>query len=252
MYMESNSFKELLIDLYNIYNPDKLSDIERIASQYNGREFDAVKTVYIKYNFRQSPSYDANLGTDKHVKNLIENYSQGNRILASDFINSEKQNQEKKKIDEQNKLAEEKRKQELQKQREEEEKRNKINEIQEKLNEQEKTVNQKLKESNEELKKELDKIKEELDKGASEFTNHQIIEIVERKCPFDIQLKFNFDPSDNIIIPDLNNFLYVSINQRVILKQKDGGIIGLEIVDILDDYITNSDQPVREIILEKK
>jgi len=250
--MESNRFKELLTDLYNIYNPDKLSDIERIVSQYNGREFDAIKTVYIKYNFRQSPSYDSNLGTDKHVKSLIENYSQGNRILALDFINNQKQNQEKKRIEEQNKLVQEKIKIELQKQIEEEEKKNKIKEIQEKINEQEKVVNQKLKESNEELKKELDKIKEELDKGVGEFTNHQIIEIVERKCPFDIQLKFNFESSDNIIVPDLNNFLYVSINQRVILKQKDGGIIGLEIVDILDDYMTNPDQPVREIILEKK
>ena len=65
--MESNAFKNLLTDLYLIYNPDKLSDVDRMAQNYNGKEFDAVKTVYIKYNFRQSPFYDQNQIGRAHV-----------------------------------------------------------------------------------------------------------------------------------------------------------------------------------------
>ena len=70
------------------------------------------------------------------------------------------------------------------------------------------------------------------------------------KIPFDISLKFNFDSTD-LIIPDLYNFLFVSINQRLILKTKSGGLVGIEIIDILDDYISG-EQPTREIVMEKK
>ena len=70
------------------------------------------------------------------------------------------------------------------------------------------------------------------------------------KMPFEISLKFNFDATD-LIIPDLYNFLFVSINQRLILKTKTGSLVGIEIIDILDDYISG-EQPTREIVLEKK
>ena len=170
--MEATIFRKLLTDLYEIYNPDKLVDIERIITQNNGREFDAIKTIYLKYNFKQSPSYDPKLGTDKQVKSLIEKYNSGNMKL------------EEEKVEEPIVLVEEK---------------------------------------NEEP--------------------------VLNKMPFDISLKFNFD-ADSLIIPDLQNFFYGSINQRMILKTKDGGLIGVEIIDVLDDYL--SEKPTREIVLEKK
>ena len=253
--MAAINFTNLLIDLYNIYNTDKLSDVERIVINYNGREFDAVKAVYIKYNFKQSPFYDPNIGTDKHVKSLIESYSQGSRVLTKDFINNEKTVQDKIKKEEQDRFVdgqkkeEEKRKIEEERRRsEEEDKKMQISKLQDKIDSQEKNVNEKLKTTNEELKKELSELKEQINKGAIDTPVYQTIEIVEKKCPFIIQLKYNFE--EEVVVPDISNFLYVSINQRMILNKKDGGIIGVIVEDVLDNYI-EGDSPVREIILNK-
>lgn len=172
--MEASVFKKLLIDLYQVYNPDKIAGVDNVVAQYNGREFDAIKTVFLKYNFKQSPYYDPNIGTDKHVKSLIDKYSSGDMKLTD------------------------------------EKKEEPVVEVAEKK-----------------------------------------IEPVKNVVPFEINLKFNFDSTD-IIIPDLSNFLYVSITQRIIFRLKNEGIIGVEVVDILDDYVSNPEMPSREIILEKR
>ena len=169
--MDATIFKKLLTDLYQAYNTDKLPDVDRMVNTYNGKEFDCIKTIYLKYNFKQSPYYDPKLGTDKQIKALMDKYESGNMKL------------------------------------EEETKEESV----------------------------VEEIKEEP---------------TSNKIPFDISLKFNFDSTD-LIIPDLYNFLFVSINQRLILKTKSGGLVGIEIIDILDDYISG-EQPTREIVMEKK
>lgn len=231
--MESNAFKNLLTDLYLIYNHDKLSDVDRMAQNYNGKEFDAVKTVYIKYNFRQSPFYDQNLGTDKHVKYLIEKYSEGNRVLSKDFVNVEKQEQEKK-------LLEIEKIQEEQRRKEEEELKKSV------LSEQEKLLNEKLNETNQHLIKQIEDSKKQL-----ELIKRELSQVVEKNTPFDIQLKFNFDDS-NLNIPPKENFIYCSIGQRIIMTDKQNGLVAVEIIDILDDYLSDPSKPIREMILEKR
>lgn len=231
--MESNDFKNLLSDLYLIYNPDKISDVDRMVQNYNGREFDAVKTVYIKYNFRQSPFYDPNLGTDKHVKSLIESYSNGNRTLSKDFVNVEKKEQERIEL-ERIKTEEDKKKQEA-----EDLKKNV-------LSEQEKVLNEKLRETNEQLIKQIDDSKKQL-----EVIKKELSQVLEKNSPFDIQLKFNFDDS-NLNIPSKENFVYCSIGQRIIMTDKDKNLLAVEIIDILDDYLSDPSKPIREIILDKR
>jgi len=231
--MESNDFKSLLSDLYLIYNPDKISDVDRMVQNYNGREFDAVKTVYIKYNFRQSPFYDPNLGTDKHVKSLIENYSNGERILSKDFFNVEKKERERVEL-EKIKTEEDKKKQEV-----EELTKNVISE-------QEKVLNTKLKEANEQLFKQIEESKKQL-----EVVKKELSQVLEKNSPFEIQLKFNFDDS-NLNIPSKENFVYCSIGQRIIMTDKDKNLLAVEIIDILDDYLSDPSKPIREIILDKK
>ena len=174
-HMEAIVFKKLLTDLFETYNPDKLVDVDKLVTQYDGKEFDAIKTIYLKYNFKQSPFYNPDLGTDRQIKSLIDRYSSGDTKLEEEII-------------------------------------------------QEPVV---------EIKKE-------------EVPEPQIY-----KLPFDIQLKFNFDSSD-IILPDMSTFLYVSITQRIIFRLKSGGIVGVEVLDILDDYVSNPDLPTREIVLDKK
>ena len=231
--MESNDFKNLLTDLYFIYNPDKVSDIDRMIQNYNGREFDAVKTVYIKYNFRQSPFYDPNLGTDKHVKSLIESYSNGSRTLSKDFVNTEKKELERVEL-EKIKNEEEKKKKEA-----EELKQNV-------LSEQEKVLNKKLTETNEKLIKQIEDSKKQL-----EVIKKEVSQVLEKNSPFDIQIKFNFDDS-NLNIPSKENFIYCSIGQRIIMTDKENGLVAVEIIDILDDYLSDPSKPIREIILEKR
>lgn len=238
--MDSQAFKNLLEDLYTQYNPDKLNDIERFSVNYNGKEFDAVKAIYIRYNFKQSPFYDPELGTDKHVKKLIDSYSNGLRILSQDF-----------KV----KIETEKQKESVLKLEEEKNKEKQILETQEKIiNEKLKETNEKLKEELESSKKELNKIRDDFDKKIQNIDNstiHHTIEIVEKKPNFEIQLKFNFDHSD-IEIPESDYFLNSSIGQRILTKDKNGGVVGIEVVDILDDFLTDFSNPVREIILDKR
>jgi hypothetical protein len=48
--MDSKNFNTLLNDLYDIYNPSKKNDIDSLVKNYNGKEFDAIKTILIRYN----------------------------------------------------------------------------------------------------------------------------------------------------------------------------------------------------------
>ena len=50
--MENKDFENLLSDLYNLYNPSKKKEVERIINTYDGREYDAVKTILIIYNLK--------------------------------------------------------------------------------------------------------------------------------------------------------------------------------------------------------
>jgi hypothetical protein len=238
--MDSSAFKNLLDDLYTQYNPDKISDIDRFVVNYNGKEFDAVKAIYIRYNFKQSPFYNPELGTDKHVKKLIDSYSNGTRVLSKDFINKIEIS---KKQEEENLRAEK-----------EKEKEKEILESQEKINEKLKETNDSLKKELESYKKEIVNIKEEFDKkieDANSSNSNYKVEIVEKDPIFDIQLKCNFDEQE-INLPEKYYFLNSSIGQRILTKDKSGNIVGIEIIDILDDFLAESEKPIREIILEKR
>ncbi|HUS51345.1 MAG TPA: hypothetical protein VMZ91_14345 [Candidatus Paceibacterota bacterium] len=70
-------------DLYDKYNHTKKSDVPFLLKNYNGREFEAVKTFYFKYNFKGSANYDSRAGSDDFIKKLIENYSNGERTIKT-------------------------------------------------------------------------------------------------------------------------------------------------------------------------
>lgn len=79
--MKRENFLMLLEDLYKIYSPSKVKDVSALADKYNGQEFDCVKYVYMTYNFPRSPAYDPKLGTDKHVRSLLDSYDKGLRPI---------------------------------------------------------------------------------------------------------------------------------------------------------------------------
>lgn len=79
--MNKEHFRILLEDLYDKYNHSKKSEVVNLIERYNGQEFDAIKTFYFKYNFKSHPNYDQKAGSDNFIKNLIEQYSNGQRPI---------------------------------------------------------------------------------------------------------------------------------------------------------------------------
>ena len=82
--MKKEDFRNLLIDLLSVYNKDKIKDVELMVDKYAGLEFDAIKTLFIKYNSRLNVNYDPTKGTDKHVIFLIAKYNEKERVLLDD------------------------------------------------------------------------------------------------------------------------------------------------------------------------
>ncbi len=86
--MDRNSFENLLIDLYDIYNPVKKTEIPKILTNYNGMEFDAIYHLLLKYNYPRSAHYNPKVGGEKQIKLLIESYSKGERNAKDIIVSS--------------------------------------------------------------------------------------------------------------------------------------------------------------------
>lgn len=78
--MQKENFERLLNDLYAEYSPAKITEVPKLMDKYNGQEFDCIKYFFMVYNFRASEKYDAKVGTDKHVRDLIELYDKGEKM----------------------------------------------------------------------------------------------------------------------------------------------------------------------------
>ncbi|MFA5369053.1 MAG: hypothetical protein WC303_03605, partial [Candidatus Paceibacterota bacterium] len=81
--MEKVNFKNLLTDLYNIYNPANIQYVDDLVERYNRIEFDALKNIFIKYNRKSASYYDPSVGTDDYIYNLIKEYEAGLRSLEN-------------------------------------------------------------------------------------------------------------------------------------------------------------------------
>ena len=81
--MEKTNFKNLLVDLYQIYNPGNLQYIDDLVEKYSRIEFDAVKNIFLKYNRKSAPYYDAEVGTDTYIISLLKIYDSGARPLEN-------------------------------------------------------------------------------------------------------------------------------------------------------------------------
>jgi hypothetical protein len=261
--MEIKNFEILLSDLYNLYNPSKKKEVERIIDTYNGREYDAVKTILIRYNFKGHPSYQENANREDYVQYLLTSYDNGERVISKENIIKQTQEEELQRI-EQTKVEEE-----LRRLQNEQDKKS-IVELAENVKEQikrevDELVNKQLQEKFEEMfnffnlkEKEIKEREENIKTIQSEIVNFsgQALEVmqevnVEKAVHTQINIEnLNFTDAD-IKLPSQEVLETLAKGTRLILENSEGRVCGIEVKDVTYDLISYKGEIVKEIILEK-
>jgi hypothetical protein len=242
--MDQKDFEALLIDLYAIYNPNKASDINMLLNKYNGQEFDAVKTIFIRYNFRANPNYDPDLGTDKHVRHLIERYSSQDRVLQrSKFGKPSQVEVIEKKISEASEKAQEE-----------------TAKVKREVEEFAKTKTSKLEEYFETKKKEIELKLRVLDEAISTKTqelrdiSRQAQPIIEQSAPkevkpkVELKLELNYDDVDMELPKELEN---MGPGSRILLYNSKREVKGLEVKDVLYDCISEEGKAIKVMTIHR-
>lgn len=209
--MTTIHFQNLLEDLYDLYNPEKKQDVQHILNKYNGQEADAIYQLLFKYNYSKHPLYNPKINNIKFIKILIDGYSEEKRLLKNkDFLQQHF----------------------------------------DKILENDESTNKRIledfkKEISNDNQKQLEEIKkqheEELQRLAENIKNKKTIED-------EVEIKLNLLWSDReILIPSaIKN---ASLNDRVITKDSEGNIVGLEIKDIYWDCISDEKKIFKEITI---
>jgi seryl-tRNA synthetase len=228
--MEKINFRNLLTDLYNIYNPDNIQYIDDLLEKYNRHEFDALQNIFIKYNRKFTPYYDSEIGTDKYILNLIKEYDSGIRSLEN--VDLKKQVHEKtESIEKKNKQEENEKIETLQKEVK--------GEVDKKIQDIEKSFSEK----ENELKKALDNIYDNFEKKLSTLKNQND----------DVTIRiFSTYTNSELDLPNKKIIAGLGRGSRLVLKDKENKVIGLEIFDIIYDDISSLDgKPLIEIFVQK-
>jgi len=217
--MEKSNFNNLLTDLYNIYNPNGKEHIPELVDLYSRQEFDAVKKIFIKYNHRRQPFYDANIGNDDYVIKLVKDYTEGNRTM-----------QDYKLI-----TTEEKRQQELQ-QRDQQSKQN---------------LTGFKSELTGEIGEEVKKMQEFLAKTEKEVAKKvaAIHDLMNSDPDFDIKILLQ-ETGEELDLNDKEKLVGLGIGARLVMKNNDENMFALEIIDILCDFVS-SEKPTIELTVTK-
>ena len=224
--MKKEDFTMLLTDLYQAYNPDYLQYIEKLVEKYSRMEHSAVEMVLIKYNRKSAAYYDEKKDTDEYISFLVKEYSEGKRPLKDFKIQSELN---LRKEEAENKFAEESKK------------------FQENVSQ---TI-ESLKTEFSEKEKELilayeDKIKElnnriELVKPTKQGVYDDI----------DIRIISNYTEQE-VKLPNREALVGIGVGARIITCTKDGKMIGLKVIDIMYDCVSDfNGKPIIEIIVDK-
>jgi len=247
-------FTNLMTDFYTVFAPQKLSTINVLIEKYKdspSNQRNAIQTAYIIYfqpnnqNYNNFKNILPDVGTEKNIIKLMESYSRGERIISID--------NHKKYIDNQEELMQKKiEDKKMEEQKFGEEKIKKIEEIEEGIRKE----SVELKKQFEFLQKELEKTKsdptETIIKSIFEEMNYEIISFLEPDGQ-DVNGKtkyVNYDYS-NLILPEKKYISTFCIGQRLMLQDKNGSIVGVEVSNIYDDYISDENTPTRILELKK-
>lgn len=251
--MNSEDFRQALIDLYDYYNPSKVKDVDGIVKNYNGREYDAIKTLILRYNFKGHPSYNENANRDEYVNYIISNYSNGNRVVSKESLRKQSDEELLKELQEkevQERLREEEKasilnvgeevKREIESQ---------VNKVSEKL---EKLIEERVLEINnyfQEKKKEFEHQEIALKSITGQTVINEIVKEEKNYTKVNIE-NLNFTASD-IKLPPESILENLSKGSKLILKNSEGRVCGIEVTDVTYDLVSYEGEIVKEIILTK-
>lgn len=232
--MEKTNFKNLLTDLYNIYNPANIQYVDDLVERYNRMEFDALKNIFIKYNRKSASYYDPSVGTDDYIYNLIKEYEAGLRSLENVTL-QDRVIEKPEVIEKQEVLDNLKGIQEAQKEIKKEvagEVDKKIQSIEKSFSERDDVFKTQLEEIYKDFEKKLQTLKESND---------------------DVTIRiFSTYSNSELDLPNKKIIAGLGKGSRLIIKDKDGKTMGMEIIDITYDGISDlSGKPLVEIFLEK-
>ena len=251
--MDSKSFKDALTDLYNHYNPAKIKEVDRIVKNYNGREYDAIKTLILRYNFKGHPSYNESANRDEYVNYIISNYSDGIRVASKESIKKQNEKELLKQLEEE----------ESAKRLKEQEKANILNlgeEVKQEITSQiesvsknlESLINEKTKEINkyfQEKKREFQVQEASMKSITGQTIVNEIIKEERNHTRVNIE-NLNFTMSD-IELPDESILEKLSKGTKLIVKNSEGRVCGIEVTDVTYDLVSYENEVVKEIILTR-
>ena len=250
--MTTEHFKILLEDFYDKYNHTKKSDVEFLLKNYNGREYDAIKTLYFKYNFKGSANYDPRAGSDAFIKSLIESYSNGERTIKT--LNSLTPEEESirnisnitKQANTSIKEVSEIKKEELSKIIEENKKM-----FEDIIAEKQKHFDDLIKRMDEVIKEKNAQIEENIKRIDLESIQTIISSISDKKDNDEhIELKINLDYEEtDIQLPKEINVM--AAGTRFLIEGPNGKLLAFEIKDIFCDYVTAPGKCLKEINIQR-
>ena len=217
--MEKSKFTNLLTDLYNIYNPNGKEHIPELVELYSRYEFDSVKKIFIKYNHRRQSFYDPKVGGDDYVIQLVKDYGNGERPFQNYKLIT----------------TEDKRLEELKKR--EEQSTEKFTGFKSELAG--------------EVEEQVTKMKEFLLKTEKEVAKKvgAIHELMSSDTDFDIKILLQ-ETDEELDLQDKEKLVGLGIGARLVMKNKEENIFGLEITDILCDFVSN-EKPTIELTVVK-
>jgi len=232
--MTKENFKNLLTDLYNVYNPANLQYIDDLVERYSRMEFDAVKNIFLKYNRKSAAYYNPELDTDSYIINLIKEYEAGSRSWES--VTLENKVIEKPEVVE--KQAVMQGLQEIQDAQREIRK-----EVTEEVDKKIQGIEESFAEKEVVFKKQLETIYEDFAKKLS----------ILKESNDDVTIRiFSTYSNSELDLPNKKIIAGLGKGSRLIIKDKDGKTIGLEISDITYDGISDIDgKPLVEIFVDK-
>lgn len=232
--MEKVIFRNLLVDLYKIYNPDNVQYVDGLVEKYSRHEFDAVQNIFIKYNYKSAPYYDSEIGTDKYISDLIKEYDADLRSLEN--INLKEQfNGKTEALEQKTKFEEIKKIETIQK------------EVKDEVSGE---VNKKLQTLEDSFAKKELAHKNALDTIYNDFQKK--IEMLKQDND-DITIRvFSLYTNSELVLPNKKEISRLGKGCRLILKDENDKTIGLEIKDIVYDCVSElSGKPLIEIWVDK-
>ena len=240
--MNKSRFKDLLMDLYEKYNPDHIKYVDELVSRNYESPFAAVDSIFLKYNHKSMSHFDPEKSTDEYKVKLIKDYEDGLRTFKDIDLSKEasirKQEEENERSKEQLEASSSFEK--------------KTTEVVEKtLSSVDDTVRKAMSSINGEVDKRINEEIEKMNERISKATDVAVQE-AKRSHHEGVDYQVTIDNiGEEVILPNKRHLASLGLNARLIVRSKSGKPIGLIIKDIAYDSFTSDREVIVSIHLEK-